>query len=85
MARDPYHELRIGFTAAVSHELRTPLARILVLLDSAELPGADVANLIDQARAEVEHAGALINEILDRKSTRLNSSHIQKSRMPSSA
>jgi two-component system phosphate regulon sensor histidine kinase PhoR len=59
-----FDELRTGFTAAVSHELRTPLARILVLLDSAELPGADVDGLIDQARAEVEHAGALIDEIL---------------------
>ena len=59
-----FDELRTGFTAAVSHELRTPLARILVLLDSAELPGADVRALIDQARAEVENAGALIDEIL---------------------
>ena len=59
-----FDELRTGFTAAVSHELRTPLARILVLLDSAELPGADVDALIDQARAEVENAGALIDEIL---------------------
>ncbi len=37
-----FDELRMGFTAAVSHELRTPLARILALIDSAELPGADV-------------------------------------------
>src|SRR5262245_17340537 len=59
-----FDELRTGFTAAVSHELRTPLARILVLLDSADLPGADVHKLIEQARAEVEHAGALIDEIL---------------------
>ena len=59
-----FDELRTGFTAAVSHELRTPLARILVLLDSADLPGADVHALIAQARAEVEHAGALIDEIL---------------------
>ncbi len=59
-----FDELRMGFTAAVSHELRTPLARILALLDSSELPGADVQALIDQARAEVEHAGALIDEIL---------------------
>jgi signal transduction histidine kinase len=59
-----FDELRTGFTAAVSHELRTPLARILVLLDSAELPGADVHALIDQARDEVEGAGALIDEIL---------------------
>ncbi|HVH52022.1 MAG TPA: hypothetical protein VM690_07740, partial [Gaiellaceae bacterium] len=35
-----YQELRAGFTAAVSHELRTPLARLLVLLESATLPGA---------------------------------------------
>ncbi|HEY2326059.1 MAG TPA: HAMP domain-containing sensor histidine kinase [Gaiellaceae bacterium] len=62
---DPsFDELRTGFTASVSHELRTPLARILALLESAELPGADVQNLLDQARAEVENAGALIDEIL---------------------
>ena len=59
-----FDELRTGFTAAVSHELRTPLARILALLDSTDLPDADVRGLIDQARAEVENAGALIDEIL---------------------
>jgi len=59
-----FDELRTGFTAAVSHELRTPLARILALLDSADLPGADVHGLIEQARDEVENAGALIDEIL---------------------
>src|SRR3954449_13224146 len=59
-----FDALRTGFTAAVSHELRTPLARILALLESAELPDADVPGLIDQARAEVENAGALIDEIL---------------------
>jgi signal transduction histidine kinase len=59
-----FDELRTGFTAAVSHELRTPLARILALLDSAELPGADVHRLIELAREEVENAGALIDEIL---------------------
>src|SRR5437660_268847 len=31
VSRDPYRELRVGFTAAVSHELRTPLARLLAL------------------------------------------------------
>jgi two-component system phosphate regulon sensor histidine kinase PhoR len=59
-----FDQLRTGFTAAVSHELRTPLARIMALLDSADLPGADVHALIDQARTEVEDAGALIDEIL---------------------
>ena len=61
---DPFAELRTGFTAAVSHELRTPLARILALLESAELDGADVQTLLEQARAEVEQAGTLIDEIL---------------------
>src|SRR5262252_7880395 len=59
-----FDELRTGFTAAVSHELRTPLARILALLESADLPGADVHSLLDQARAEVENARTLIDEIL---------------------
>jgi signal transduction histidine kinase len=63
-AHGRFDELRTGFTAAVSHELRTPLARILALLDSADLPGADVQGLIAQARVEVEDAGVLIDEIL---------------------
>jgi signal transduction histidine kinase len=42
-----YQELRAGFTAAVSHELRTPLARMLILLESAALPGADVDALVE--------------------------------------
>jgi signal transduction histidine kinase len=64
MSERSFDELRTSFTASVSHELRTPLARILALLDSADLPGADVHALIDQARVEVEDAGALIDEIL---------------------
>src|ERR1700760_348558 len=59
-----YRELRTGFTAAVSHELRTPLARILALLDSSTLPGADVHELVAQARQGVEPAGELIDDIL---------------------
>jgi signal transduction histidine kinase len=59
-----YQELRQGFTAAVSHELRTPLARLLVLLESATLPGADVDELMDLARQEVEQARELIDDVL---------------------
>ncbi|SRR6266540_2948321 len=59
-----YEELRAGFTAAVSHELRTPLARLMALLESAELPGADTATLISGARAEVEVARELIDDVL---------------------
>ena len=35
--------------------------------------------------ASAENKGEMGEKVLDRKSTRLNSSHIQKSRMPSSA
>ncbi len=59
-----YEELRSGFTAAVSHELRTPLARLLSLLETAALPGEDVAELVAQARGEVEQVRELIDEVL---------------------
>ena len=59
-----FDELRTGFTAAVSHELRTPLARIMALLDTMDLPDADVRELVELARGEVEGATALIDEIL---------------------
>ena len=59
-----YEELRSGFTAAVSHELRTPLARLLALLDTATLPGEDVGELVDRARAEVEQIRELIDDVL---------------------
>jgi two-component system, OmpR family, phosphate regulon sensor histidine kinase PhoR len=67
--RDPghlaaYEELRAGFTASVSHELRTPLARLLALLESATLPGADREELIEQAQAEVRQIGELIDDVL---------------------
>src|SRR3954447_12984677 len=59
-----YQELRAGFTAAVSHELRTPLARLLVLLESASLPGADVEALVEQARQEIDQTRDLIDDVL---------------------
>jgi two-component system sensor histidine kinase SenX3 len=59
-----YEELRVGFTAAVSHELRTPLARLLALLDSAALPGADRDALLAQAREQVEEMGELVDDVL---------------------
>jgi two-component system, OmpR family, phosphate regulon sensor histidine kinase PhoR len=64
MTRSEYEELRAGFTAAVSHELRTPLARLLALLDSAELPGADLQALLRQAHDEVEEMTELVDDIL---------------------
>jgi two-component system phosphate regulon sensor histidine kinase PhoR len=59
-----YQELRAGFTAAVSHELRTPLARLMILLESLALPGANADELASQARAEVAQIGELIDDVL---------------------
>ena len=59
-----YEELRAGFTAAVSHELRTPLARLLALLETAMLPSANVDELLEQGKAEVENIRELIDDVL---------------------
>ena len=59
-----YDELRAAFTAAVSHELRTPLARLLVLLESALLPGTDLEDLVAQARSEILQMKELIDDVL---------------------
>jgi two-component system phosphate regulon sensor histidine kinase PhoR len=59
-----YQELRAGFTAAVSHELRTPLTRLLVLLETALLPGSDIDELVEQARLEIQQARELIDDVL---------------------
>jgi two-component system, OmpR family, phosphate regulon sensor histidine kinase PhoR len=59
-----YEELRAGFTAAVSHELRTPLARLLTLLETTALPGEDVPELVELARAEIDQITELIDEVL---------------------
>jgi two-component system phosphate regulon sensor histidine kinase PhoR len=59
-----YEELRAGFTAAVSHELRTPLARLLALLETALLSGADPTDLLENARLEIEQMTELIDDVL---------------------
>ena len=59
-----YEELRAGFTAAVSHELRTPLARLLALLETALLPSANMIELIEQGKGEVELIRELIDDVL---------------------
>ena len=60
----------------------------LVLTDFVEVPGLGCPqrNLVEGDRRSASVAAAsIIAKVTDRKSTRLNSSHIQKSRMPSSA
>jgi two-component system phosphate regulon sensor histidine kinase PhoR len=59
-----YEALRTAFTASVSHELRTPLARLQALLETAELPGADLHALLRQAGEEVVEMTELVDDIL---------------------
>ena len=62
--RSDYDELRSAFTASVSHELRTPLARLSALLESAELPGADLQALLLRAQEEVDEMTELVDDVL---------------------
>ena len=64
MSDTDYEALRTAFTASVSHELRTPLARLQALLETAELPGADLHALLRQAGEEVVEMTELVDDIL---------------------
>ena len=64
LMRSDYDELRAAFTASVSHELRTPLARLKALLDSAELPEADLKTLLVKAQEEVDEMTELVDDVL---------------------
>jgi signal transduction histidine kinase len=64
MSDPDYEALRTAFTASVSHELRTPLARLQALLDTAELPGADLQGLLRKAREEVLEMTELVDDVL---------------------
>ena len=48
----------------MSHELRTPLARLLALIETASLPGADPTASLEQMRGEVEVMDELIDDVL---------------------
>ena len=63
------------------HELAKSL--IGMTLKRAELTG--IQSQINDRRSRIESGNAEIDRLIDRKSTRLNSSHITPSRMPSSA
>ena len=67
-----------GFHASDEENAARELLRQAAILveNSDDLPRGFVAALFGRAAPE---------DLVDRKSTRLNSSHIQKSRMPSSA
>ena len=75
--------LRAGYDCMTWRDEAGMLGYFIVLVTAGE---GHLLNLsIAAGRQRRGHGGALLGEVLDRKSTRLNSSHIQKSRMPSSA
>ena len=63
--------------------------RLLAVLESAELTVSELTRVLGQSQPRVSRHLKLLCEAglldRDRKSTRLNSSHSQQSRMPSSA
>ena len=72
------------FFIAVSPEAKTITPPPVIVLQATELtfaPSAAAEALAKKKQAEEQK----LQEELDRKSTRLNSSHSQQSRMPSSA
>ena len=70
------------FCEGVRHLLETPVSLIILSSGLVHLPGAELVRLFDTVAPGVP---VVVRVEADRKSTRLNSSHIQKSRMPSSA
>ncbi len=65
-AAGDFREARRLFSAAVSHELRTPLARILGLVETLALTGADVDRdeLVAQTEVEIDNMRRLIDDML---------------------
>ena len=76
------------FGQAVVGVLTDPMIPFAALPDRVHMDGhaAEVGKVVEQLVADLAgNIVALDDGKADRKSTRLNSSHIQKSRMPSSA
>src|SRR5690625_182129 len=67
------------FVSDASHELRTPLASIRgygELYRMGAVPETDLPGTFSRIESEAIRMGTLVNDLLDRKSTRLNSSHV---------
>ena len=91
--------VRARYRTQVAMKARIALATIALLGACSSSPPAPdwqgnaksateravAAYLVGNARVEAAELARARSELRDRKSTRLNSSHIQKSRMPSSA
>ena len=88
--RERIEATKRDFVANVSHEIRTPLTVLAGFVETmSTLPLTEVerTRVLHLMTQQTKRMQALVGDLLtlDRKSTRLNSSHSQQSRMPSSA
>src|SRR5690606_42052576 len=77
-----FERVRSEFVLRASHELRTPVTGMHMafglLRERLKFPPEARENdLLDTIGEEMQRLTQLINDLLDRKSTRLNSSHVQ--------
>ena len=86
-AQQPKKIPRIGYLSPFDPARESARAEAirLALRERGYIEGQSIATEYRYAEGKLDHAPEIAAELADRKSTRLNSSHIQKSRMPSSA
>ena len=85
--------IRVFRARRVVSEVEDPLTEWTTAEAQAHKPDAVIGDLVEYEELDPDHfgrvgaqvAGQVIRQRLDRKSTRLNSSHVSESRMPSSA
>ena len=74
----------VASTAEVSHALTMAQYGFAQQMGMQIMPGMSVAQAAEQ-QLGIKDLDAIVQQQADRKSTRLNSSHMSESRMPSSA
>ena len=87
------HRVTLGTIVKTWGSAPRPVGALVVIRDDGQVVGSVSGGCVEDDLIDKVRAGAFARDlpqlvtygVTDRKSTRLNSSHIQKSRMPSSA
>ena len=79
--------IRLAFQGVWSHKLRSMLTMLGIIIGIASIISivSTIQGTNEQIKQNLIGGGNNTVDIEDRKSTRLNSSHVKRSRMPSSA